>query len=68
MSSWVKIATTPDEFVAGCEAALALVHDGGDWLAEVDQALSTMSWDTTQARMAALIDEVVEAVPAKAVA
>ena len=29
------------------------------WLAEVDGLLSTMSWDITQARMAALIDEVI---------
>ena len=64
----VKIAATPDEFVAGCEAALALTRGDGDWLAEVDQALSVMSWDTSQARMAALIANVVEAVPAKAVA
>ena len=30
---------TPDEFVAGCEEALELAADGGDWLAEVDQVL-----------------------------
>ena len=64
----VKIAASPDEFVAGCEAALKLAGTKGDWLVEVDQALSTMSWDTTQARMAGLIEQVVEAVPAKAVA
>ena len=42
----------------------------GDWLAEVDQALSAMSWNTTQARMAGLIAEVVDetAVSAGAVA
>ena len=48
------------DFVAGCEAALKLAHSKGDWLAEVDQALSAMSWDTTQARMAGLIAEVVD--------
>ncbi len=67
----VQIAGTPDEFVAGCEAALELASSDGDWLAEVDQALSVMSWVTTQARMAALIAEVVDeqsAVPAWAVA
>jgi UDP-galactopyranose mutase len=67
----VRIAATPDEFVSGCEAALKLAHSKGDWLAEVDQALSAMSWDTTQARMAGLIGEVVdepEAVSAGAVA
>lgn len=64
----VKIAATPDEFVAGCEAALELAKTGGDWLAEVDQALSVMSWNTTQARMAALIENVIQVVPARAVA
>lgn len=69
----VQIASTPDEFVAGCEAALELARSGGDWLAEVDQALSSMSWNITQGRMAGLIDEIVEssleaAVPAGAVA
>ena len=33
----------------------------GDWLTEVDQALSSMSWAITQRRMAGLIAEVVEA-------
>ena len=56
----VKIAATPDEFVAGCEAALDLARSDGDWLAEVDQALSSMSWAITQARMAGLIAAVVE--------
>jgi UDP-galactopyranose mutase len=55
----VKIAATPDEFVAGCEQALELAHSPGDWLAEVDQALSAMSWDITQARMAGLVAQVV---------
>jgi UDP-galactopyranose mutase len=54
----VKIAATADEFVAGCEAALELAASDGDWLAEVDQALSAMSWDITQRRMAGLIEEV----------
>ena len=57
----VKIAATADEFIAGCEAALELARSGGDWLGEVDQALSSMSWNTTQARMAALIEDAVEA-------
>ena len=41
--------------------ALALAGSDGDWLGEVDQALSSMSWDITQRRMAGLIAEVVEA-------
>jgi UDP-galactopyranose mutase len=48
----VRIAATPDEFVTGCEASLELARGGGDWLAEVDQALAAMSWHITQGRMA----------------
>ena len=55
----VKIAATADEFVDGCEAALKLAHSKGEWLAEVDQALSSMSWEITQGRMAALIERVI---------
>ena len=54
----VKIAATAEEFVAGCDAALALTQGDGEWLGEVDQALSAMSWDITQARMAGLIGQV----------
>ena len=57
----VRIAGTVEQFIAGCEAQLALAEGGDRWLAEVDGLLSTMSWDITQARMAALIDEVVQA-------
>src|SRR5213075_221295 len=54
----VKIASTPDEFVAACEAALELSrHRESGWLAEADLMLSATSWDTTQARMAGLIAE-----------
>ena len=54
----VKIASTPEEFVAACEAALELSADPeGDWLAEADLMLSATSWDTTQARMGGLIAE-----------
>ena len=52
----VMIASTPDEFVAACEAALELSrHPESGWLAEADLLLSATSWDTTQARMAGLI-------------
>jgi UDP-galactopyranose mutase len=55
----VKIASTPDEFIAACEAALELSHqDNKDWLAEADLMLSATSWDTTQARMAGLVADV----------
>jgi glycosyltransferase involved in cell wall biosynthesis len=54
----VKIASTPEEFVAACEQALELSrHPDGGWLAEADLLLSAASWDTTQARMAGLIAE-----------
>jgi UDP-galactopyranose mutase len=52
----VGIASTADEFVAQCERMLKLGRNG-DWLAEADLLLSATSWSTTQARMAALIGE-----------
>src|SRR4051794_17484648 len=54
----VKIASTPEEFVAACDAALQLSRNPeSGWLAEADLMLSATSWDTTQARMAGLIAE-----------
>jgi UDP-galactopyranose mutase len=55
----VEIAGTAEEFVEGCERALRLAKDReSDWLAEADLMLSATSWDTTQARMAGLIAEI----------
>ena len=55
----VRIASTPEEFVAACEEALELARNPeSGWLAEADLALSASSWDTTQARMAGLIADV----------
>ena len=55
----VKIASTPEEFVDACEQALELSRNPeSGWLAEADLMLSATSWDTTQARMAGLIAEV----------
>jgi UDP-galactopyranose mutase len=55
----VKIASTADEFVAACDEALELSkHPENGWLAEADLMLSATSWDTTQARMAGLIADV----------
>jgi UDP-galactopyranose mutase len=52
----VKIASTAEEFAAACDAALELSDQAeGGWLAEADLMLSATSWDTTQARMAGLI-------------
>lgn len=52
----VGIAATAEEFVAECERMLKLPADG-EWLAEADLLLSSTSWGTTQARMSALIAE-----------
>ena len=52
----VGIASTAEEFVAACEDALELSRNPeSGWLAEADLMLSASSWDTTQARMAGLI-------------
>jgi UDP-galactopyranose mutase len=52
----VKIAATAEEFVQACEAALDLSRNAeSGWLADADVMLSATSWDTTQARMAGLI-------------
>ena len=54
----VKIASTPEEFIAACDDALELSRNPeSGWLAEADLMLSATSWDTTQARMAGLIAE-----------
>ncbi|MFL6736948.1 MAG: glycosyltransferase [Sphingomonas sp.] len=55
----VKIASTPEEFAAACDEALELSRNPeGGWLAEADLMLCASSWDTTQARMAGLIADV----------
>ncbi|MDQ3477625.1 MAG: glycosyltransferase [Pseudomonadota bacterium] len=53
----VAIATGAEEFVAQCERMLELPRNG-EWLAEADLLLSATSWSTTQARMSALVAEV----------
>ena len=58
--SGVMIAGTAEQFVEAAERALELANGSGEWLAEVDLALADMSWDTTQARMAALLAQVTE--------
>ena len=60
----VVVADTPAAFIAGCDRALRLAQTGvgrtgQPWLPAVDAVLAELSWDTTQARMAALIDEAV---------
>jgi UDP-galactopyranose mutase len=54
----VKFADNAADFVAQCEKALELSHHPeSGWLAAADLMLSALSWDTTQARMAGLIAE-----------
>jgi UDP-galactopyranose mutase len=54
----VKIASTAEEFVDACDAALELSRDPeSGWLGEADLMLSASSWDTTQARMAGLLGQ-----------
>jgi UDP-galactopyranose mutase len=53
----VLIADGAEAFVDACERALDLARGDGTWLADADAKLSTLSWDTTQARMAGLVDE-----------
>ncbi|RZI59814.1 MAG: glycosyltransferase, partial [Zymomonas sp.] len=50
----VKIADSPETFVAACDEALDLAGRSG-WLAPVDEALAQSSWDQTYGRMADLI-------------
>jgi UDP-galactopyranose mutase len=54
----VRVAETPDAFIAECEAALALAADpAGTWHDEVDAALAELSWDSVFAQMLSLIDK-----------
>jgi UDP-galactopyranose mutase len=54
----VLIADNAADFVNQCERALELSRNrGSDWLAEADLLLSATSWDTTQARMAGLVHD-----------
>jgi glycosyltransferase involved in cell wall biosynthesis len=52
----VRIADTPDDFVAACEAALK--EPSVRWLSRADAFLSRMSWDTTWNAMEELMDRV----------
>jgi UDP-galactopyranose mutase len=54
----VKIAGTPTEFVAACEAALRLAADES-WLGPVDAMLTTSSWDHTFQAIVKRIDNVI---------
>ena len=58
----VRIARTPEQFVAACETALKLSKEPDSWLPAADVMLSTQSWDVTQARMSGLIDMALQTV------
>ena len=58
----VRIARTPEQFVAACETALQLSKEPDSWLPAADVLLSTQSWDVTQARMSGLIDMALQTV------
>ncbi|HVF84149.1 MAG TPA: glycosyltransferase [Sphingomicrobium sp.] len=54
----VQIASDPESFVLACEKSLELARNPeSGWLAEADLMLSASSWDTTQARIAGLVAE-----------
>ena len=53
----VRIAADAESFVRECETALELSARPYEWLSEADLMLSATSWDTTQARMAGLVAE-----------
>jgi UDP-galactopyranose mutase len=54
----VMIADNAEDFVAQCEKALELSRNPeSGWLAEADLLLSATSWDTTQARMAGFVHD-----------
>ena len=52
----VRIAGTPEEFIAAVEAALAPEATSKEWLKRVDKFLAQTSWDQTWEQMSDLID------------
>ncbi|UYY56975.1 UDP-galactopyranose mutase [Sphingomonas sp. S2-65] len=52
----VKIAGSPEEFIAACDAALELSRTEGAWRTQVDETLAQISWDNTAQGMWELID------------
>ncbi|MEA3029474.1 MAG: UDP-galactopyranose mutase [Sphingomonadales bacterium] len=53
----VFIADGAAAFISACEDALALAHGSDQWSAEADAKLANLSWETTFARMAGLVQE-----------
>ncbi|HEX5702742.1 MAG TPA: glycosyltransferase family 1 protein [Pyrinomonadaceae bacterium] len=54
----VRIARTPDEFIAAIEQSLNPEATSKKWLQRVDEFLANISWDKTWAGMSELIDRV----------
>ncbi len=55
----VAIARTAPEFIAACEAMLALdCNERAHWKVQADRALAQLSWDKVVAEMSALIESV----------
>lgn len=54
----VRIARTPEEFIAAIEQSLKPEATSKKWLQRVDQFLANISWDQTWAGMSELIDRV----------
>ena len=57
----VRIADTPEAFVAAVEGALSEDAGNADWLMRVDEMLARTSWDWTWTRMTELIETVINA-------
>lgn len=57
----VRIANTPEEFVAAAEAAMREDTKESGWLSKVDSFLEQTSWDRTWNAMAQLIDSAIAA-------
>ena len=53
----VRIADTPSDFVAACEAAMS--ESDGRWLQRADAFLAPQSWDATWEQMEALLERAV---------
>ena len=56
----VRIAGTPDEFIAAIEDSLKPDATNKEWLERVDQFLAQTSWDQTWATMCELIERATE--------
>lgn len=54
----VRIARTPEEFIAAIEQSLKPEATSKKWLQRVDEFLANISWDQTWAGMSELIDRV----------